>query len=127
MSAWIWRLHLIVPAAERDAANTLAPTIGPGWAEQDTFSVPLTAMAASGTITHWGCNTLATEAMRGAMFAAASPTWLWMLIDAATGALMGTYAAPPPPVPPWVPIAMAWDWTHTLDYIGLVPYEEEPE
>lgn len=126
MSDWIWRLHIIVPADERDTANALAPSIGPGWSEHETFSVPLAAASADPhTITHYGCNTLATEPMRGAMFAAASPTWLWMLIDAVSGALLGTYTDPPPPVPPWQPIAMSWDWTRTLDYIGLVPYEEE--
>jgi hypothetical protein len=125
MTAWIWRLHIIVPAAERETANALAPTIGPGWAEDDTFGVPLAAIADPHTITHYGCNTLATEAMRGAMFGAASPTWLWMLIDAASGALLGTYAEPPPPVPPWPIIAPAWDWHRTLDYIGLVPHEPE--
>lgn len=126
MSIWIWRLHIIVPAAERDAANTLAPSIGPGWDEGNTFSVPLANISNPDAI-YWGCNTLATEEMRGAMFASASPTWLWLLLDAATGALMGSYAAPPPPVPPWEPMAIDWDWERTLNYVGLVAYEPEEE
>lgn len=71
-TAWLHRYHLIVPAAAREAAQSLCAAIGPGGeAERMSFDC---ALSPSGELpaTHFAASGQLTEAMRQALAAVAA-------------------------------------------------------
>ena len=63
-TAYIYRINIIAPEADKDALNLLWTLFGPeGDSEINTFGVPLSADG-NEPATHRGISTAATEAMR---------------------------------------------------------------
>lgn len=115
-SAWLFRMHVIVPAYARTAANGLAAQVGPGGAaELQTFSVPLSA-SGEAPATHYGCSTLATQAIRAALQAnlGSVPGVLAYTCNAETGALLATTSQAAQ-----AQVGQVWGWGQCLDDAGL--------
>lgn len=115
MTAYAWRISIIVAAAAKNAAEQAARAInsdGPGY-EGDAFNVP---MSPSGDepVTHYGLCTSATNEMVAAMSAALpaiAGVMYWR--NDIEGRLVASNVTPAD--------NQAWDWSSTLAAAGLVP------
>ena len=132
MSDWIYRYHIIVPAAAKDMANQLAMLIGPGGImENATFGSIKLSPNGLEPPTHYACSLLATEAMKNAMYGAlgAHPEipFIWYKLDAMTEVIQAS-SSQSQVVIDAINNQQAWAWSATLADLGLsviLPTDED--
>ena len=78
-TSWIHRLHIIIPANERAAANAIAADIDPDTGGAFTFGPPSLSATGSAPATHCLTNTAATESMVQAMLYALGTSGLQVM------------------------------------------------
>lgn len=95
-TTWLYRYHLIVSAADRDAANQVAVEVTGDEADRLTFGVPL-SVSGNEPATHFGCSTAATDPIRTGLAvrlgAGRVPSIKFWRLDAQTGLLVQTNVA----------------------------------
>jgi hypothetical protein len=111
---------LIVPAAQRSAANALASAItgGEPSAESLTYNVPLSPDG-SAPATHYGCctavNTAMLDRMRAVLMAGALPGVWFYRWDIVSSTLVATNA----PSAAQIAGQFPWDWARSLEDMSL--------
>ncbi len=118
---WIYEMHIVVAASERDMANGMAALMDPDRGGANTFMLPLALLAEvnpEAAPACYGAVTAATETMHQAMNVVVQrgllTTVRYWRLDATTGELLETNS----------PMAIAstgtvWSWAQTLADAGL--------
>lgn len=117
MTDWIYRIDIVVAAANVDQANALAVAITGNSADSTTFSIPLSELGQS-PATHFGATLLITELWRAAMEqtieAPSCPPLTFYRTDTAKGWLQATNS-----VTALTHINREWTFQSTLGDTGL--------
>ena len=116
---WIYRVHLIVRAGSRSAANQRAQELGIGGSdEDDVFGVVRLSALGHGEPTDLGCSTLMTASMlENLQSTAEEPAFAglrYYCLDARLRTLIATNSPNDQEL-----IGEQWDWQHSLEDIGL--------
>lgn len=115
---WPYRHIVIVSAEEQAAANVVAASIDPDDGS-DTFGVRLSA-SGNEPATHFGCHTLANEAMAGVMYDSQSllTSVRWWRTSADTQLLIDSNT-------PHGSIGQRFTWQDALTSLSLQPIAPE--
>lgn len=115
MTIWIYRFHLIIPAALKEAATQQSSQIDPNGSYD--FCVPLSDDGGL-TATHYGMNTLATQTGCDGIVALAPqmPGASYFCLSSPAGELLSTNTE--------ATVGTPWTWADSLALLGLQSYVE---